>query len=98
MHVFTASFHRSGVNRSFARSALVHHEQTGCLAVTKLVWTAVILNGSEGRGPLTSGRALKMYITGRCIKSFEAKRGGRGSNETPGTPLPTGLIIYMFLV
>ena len=59
-----ASFHRSGVNRLFAhaRSTLVLHEQH--IAATKLVWTAVILNGSEASGPLTSGRAL---IIGRCI-------------------------------
>ena len=35
-------------------------EQTGCIAATKLVWTAVILNDIEASGPLTNGRALKM--------------------------------------
>ena len=31
------------------------------IAATKLVWTAVILNGSEASGPLANGKALKMY-------------------------------------
>ena len=31
------------------------------IAATKLVWTAVILNGSKASGPLANGRALKMY-------------------------------------
>ena len=48
------SFHRSSANRLNAHSA-------GCIAATDLVWTAVILNGSEASGPLAKGRALKMY-------------------------------------
>ena len=40
---------------------LVLHEQTGCIGVTKIIWTVVILNGSGASGPLTSGRALNMY-------------------------------------
>ena len=34
-------------------------EQTGCIAATKLVWSAVIL-----AGPLTSGRALICIVGG----------------------------------
>ena len=46
-HVFTrAPFHRSGVNSFRARSALVLHERTR-IAVTEIVWTAVILDSSE---------------------------------------------------
>ena len=40
------------------RSAFV---QMRCITAAKLVWTAVILNGSEASRALTSGRALKMY-------------------------------------
>ena len=57
---------RSGVNRLRACS-------TGCIAATKLIWTAVILNGSEASGPLANGRALKC-IARQCIKPFVAKR------------------------
>ena len=55
-----ASFHRSGVDSLRARSALVLHEQT-CIAETRLGWTAVILNSIEASGPISKGRALKMY-------------------------------------
>ena len=55
------SFHRSSVNHLLVHSALVLHEQTGCIAAVKLVWTVVILNNSEVSGQLTSSRALKMY-------------------------------------
>ena len=41
---------------------LVLHEQTGCIAATKVVRTVVILNGSDASGPLANGRALRMYI------------------------------------
>ena len=54
------SFHRSGVNSFPARSALVLHEQTR-IAVTRLVWTAVILDSSETSGPLSNSRTLKLY-------------------------------------
>ena len=56
-----ASFHRSGVNSLRAHSALVLREQTARIAATRLVWTVVILNSSETSGPLSNGRALKMY-------------------------------------
>ena len=54
--VFTHIFMHvlSSLNRIRARSA-------GCIAATKLIWTAVILNGSEASGPLANGRALKMH-------------------------------------
>ena len=39
---------------------LVFHDQTHT-AVTTLISTAVILNSSEISGPLSNGRALKMY-------------------------------------
>ena len=55
---------------------------TGCIAATKLIWTVVILNGSEASGPLTSGRALKMY-SWAVIKSFEAKEGFERTTRTP---------------
>ena len=60
---------------------------TGCIAATKLVWTAaaaVILNGSEASAPLANGRGLKC-IARRCINSFGGQRGSLKS------PLPTVL-------
>ena len=93
-HVFTrvlSSQHRwcpsyiiydhSCINCLFARSLLVLHEQTGCIAANKLVWTVVILNGSETSGPVTSDRAL----AGRYI-IFLRQKGG--SSEPPRTPPP----------
>ena len=82
-----ASFHRSGVNRLRARSALVPHERTRILrtvAATRLVWTAVILNSSETSGPLSNGRILKMCSLEVYIKSFGSQKGG--SLEPPRTP------------
>ena len=55
-----ASFHRCCVNIVRARSALILHARTR-IAVTKLVWTLVILDRSETRGPLSNSRTLKMY-------------------------------------
>ena len=44
-----------------AHSALILKEQTR-IAATSLAWTTVILNSSETTsGPLSNGRALKMY-------------------------------------
>ena len=62
-----ASFHCSCVN-AYARGT---HSSAGP-PWTKLVWTAVILNGSEASGLLTNGRALKMY-SWAVYKSFETK-------------------------
>ena len=58
------------------------HEQTRCIAVTKLVWTAVILNGSEASRQLKAVGHLKC-IAGRCIKSFRAKKGFRANPLEP---------------
>ena len=79
-----ASLHRCGVNRLFACSVLVLREQTWCIAAIKLVWTAVILNGNEVSGPITSGRALKMY-SWALYKIFRDQKGGfeRTSSNTP---------------
>ena len=41
---------------------LALHEQTGCITLTKLVWTMVILNGSEVNELLQTLRHFK------CIK------------------------------
>ena len=59
-HVFTRVLpsHYGGVNSFRARSALVLHEKTR-IAVTRLVWTAVILDSSEIRRPLSNSRTLK---------------------------------------
>ena len=48
---------------------------TGCIAATKLIWTVVILNGSKTSGPLTSGKALKMY-SWEVYKMFWGQKGG----------------------
>ena len=69
----------------FSLHPLVLHEQTGCIAATKLVWTAVILNGSEASGPLTNSRA--QCIARRCIHISEVKR------EVRAIPPPSGLIL-----
>ena len=47
---------------------LVLYEQTGWIAATKLVWTVVMLNGSEASGPLTDGRVRQ------CIKPFGGQK------------------------
>ena len=64
-------FHLSGVHRlrPFRIHQLVLHKQTGCVAATKLVWTALILNVSEASGPPTNGRG-QMYSYRRCIYLF----------------------------
>ena len=92
---------------------LVLHEQTGCIATTKFVWTAVILNGSEASGTLTNSRAFKMWtpIAGRCMNFFEAKRGVRmkmthicvkepGLNilETTSREPPALKFLYMYYI
>ena len=72
------SFHRSCVNHG-PHSSVDLHEQMGCIAVTKLVWSAMILNSSMASGPLINGRALKMYswvVYCSVQKSFEAKEVG----------------------
>ena len=71
-----ASFHRSGINSLRVRSALVLREQTARIAATRLVLTAVILNSSETSGPLSNGRALKMYSQAVYLKSFGRQKGG----------------------
>ena len=47
---FTGEF-ASSRNGDFASAFGIHpvvlHEQAGCIAATELVWTVVILNGSE---------------------------------------------------
>ena len=53
-------------------------EKAGCIAATKLAWTAVILNGSEASGPLTQTVGYLKCIARRCVKSFEGQRGGGG--------------------
>ena len=55
-----ASFHRRGVNNLRERSALVLLERTR-IAATTIALTAVILNSIEASGPISNGRALKMY-------------------------------------
>ena len=50
-------FHQMSINQ-FRIHLLVLHEQMGYIAATKLVWTAVILNGSKVSAPLTNGRAF----------------------------------------
>ena len=86
MHVYSrASFHRSSVNSFRARFVLVLHEQTH-IAVTRLVCTAVILDSSETRRPLSNGRTLKMYS---CKIFWRSKAGFERTPRTP--PLLTGL-------
>ena len=68
------SFHRSCVNSLRTRPALVLCEQTACIAITRLILLAVILNSSETSGPLINGRQLKMYS-----EVVEAKRGVRAN-------------------
>ena len=70
MHVsMCVSFHHSSINHLCALSA-------GCIAATKLVWKAVILNGSEASGSLANGIGHLKCIARQCIKSF----GGKPSN------------------
>ena len=52
--------HPSGVKCLHTLSTLVLHEQTGCIAATKLVRIVVVLIGSEACGPLINGRELKI--------------------------------------
>ena len=74
----------------FCIHPLVLHEQTGCMAATKLVCTVLIINASEASGPLTDGRALKMDIWWH-IKYFVAQKGGSRNPLWTFEPLlPTG--------
>ena len=61
--------------RAFHNHSLVFHEKMGCIAETKLVWTAVILNGSDASGPFTNGKGIEnVYVV---YKSFGAQNGVR---------------------
>ena len=64
---------------------LVLHEQMGCIAATKLVWTAVILNEVKLVDHLQSVAHL-IYTAGWCIESFEAKRGVQAKPLNPALP------------
>ena len=77
----------SGDGKQVYYKSWPYGRSTGCIATTKLVWTAaaaVTLNGSEASAPLANGRGLKC-IARRCIKSFGGQRGSLKS------PLPTVL-------
>ena len=86
-----ASFHCSCVNCGPHSSLVLPDEQTGSIAATKLIWTAIILNGSEASGPLTNPRALKMY-SWAVYKTFWGQKGVQANPLE--LSLPTGLIIY----
>ena len=85
LRAFIAAAYTAYARFSASLHPLVLHEQTGCIAATKLVWTAVILNGSEASGPLTNSRA--QCIARRCIHISEVKR------EVRAIPPPSGLIL-----
>ena len=67
-------------------SVLVLREQI-CIAATRFVWTAVILDSTEASGPFSNGRALKMLTL--YIKSFGGQKGVQSNPLEP--PLPMGL-------
>ena len=64
-HVFTRVLSLQLVNCLHVWSAFIRwssmNKWGACMAVTKLVWTVVILNGSEASWPLINSRALKMH-------------------------------------
>ena len=60
MHVFSSQQCKPHT-QPFLIHPLVLYKRTGCIASTKLILTAVILNCSEASGPLTNGSALKRY-------------------------------------
>ena len=81
LHMYLrVSYHRSGVNS---------------MAVTRLVWTAVILNSSGTSGPLSNGRTQKMYSYAVYIKFLVVQRVG--SSEPPRTPKFTGQDIQLMV-
>ena len=62
MHVFLhilSSEQRKLFMCAFCTHSLVLNEQTGYIAATKLVWTVLILNGSEASVP--QSKAFKMH-------------------------------------
>ena len=71
----------SSVNCLCAHSA-------GCIAATKLIWTAVILNGSEASGLLSNVGHLKC-IARRRIKYLGGQKGVQANPLGP--PLYMGL-------
>ena len=58
--IYVRTYLGSGVKQLTCTFAQVFHEQTR-IAATRLVLTAVILNSTEASGPISNGRALKMY-------------------------------------
>ena len=55
------------------------HEKMGCIVETKLIWTAVILNGSDASGPFTNGKEIEnVYVV---YKIFWSPK--RGLSEPP---------------
>ena len=73
------------------------HEQTGCIAATKLVWTAVILNGSGASGSYTNDGNFKS-IARQYIKSFEGQKGGDNLSKPPQPPTPTTYFIISLVM
>ena len=64
MHVFLHVLsleQRKLFRRAVCTHPLVLNEQTGYIAATKLVWTVLILNGSEASVPFRKSKALKMH-------------------------------------
>ena len=64
MHIFMhvlSSEQRKLFRCVFCTFPLVLNEQTGYITATKLVWTVLILNGSEASVPLRKSKALKMH-------------------------------------
>ena len=59
--IYVRTYLRSGVKQLTRTFTQVLHEQTR-IAATRLVLTAVILNSTEASGPISNGRALKMYM------------------------------------
>ena len=49
---------------------LVLHEQTGCIAATKLIWTAIVLNGSEASGTVRHLKYRPPYYSWTVYKIF----------------------------
>ena len=77
-----ASFRRRGVNSFRARSALILHEQTR-IAVTRLVWTAVILDTAARLEDHFQTVGRLKYTVKRC-KIFWRSKGG--FERTPSNP------------
>ena len=82
--------------QSLVLHAKKNKKKTGYIAETKLIWTAVTLNGRDASGLFTNGKGIKKCMARQCtLKPFG---GQKGDLSEPPPPLQLSLrawCIYM---